>query len=478
MDRFEILEYYARDDVAGEIAKNAASREVAAAHVDGSYEPRPNALQYPSDVLHFAKRGVTSFHYSVEHWLNPMALTKENYASLRSGWDIILDIDSKLGVEEAKLAAAAIITFIEKYGVKNYGVKFSGRRGFHIALPWVMFPTEINSQQTRELYPEAPRAVAGFICERIRIGLMRELIKIRGMKNLQSSIDESMSKMNPFLFVGVNSANFNAEKVTQEGWEIIDSTMSPYSSVEVERNWGNRHMFRAPYSLNEKTWLVSMPIKRSDFPSFRAENAKPGNVKIVEFFSGEENEAERLLIDALDWAAERKKEPAPKPAIKRAYTDRIPEEMFPPCMRLILAGLRDGRKRSVFTLINFLRMCNWTWDEITARLYEWNRINPLPESFLLSQIRWSQRNSRTAPNCDNAQYYRDVGICQPDATCNGGTGAITVKNPINYVFRKMKPKTQNKPVEAVYSCSKCKDVFASMKGLNIHLSRTHGIVDL
>jgi len=450
MDRLEILEYYAREDVSSEIAKNAAAREVAAAHVDGSYESRPNTLQYPSDVLHFAKRGVTSFHYSVEHWLNPMALTKDNYTALRSGWDLILDIDSKLGVEEAKLAAAAIMTFIEKYGVKNYGVKFSGRRGFHIALPWVMFPKEINYRHARELYPEVPRAVASFVCEKISQTLMQSLIKTRGMKNLLSILEEPPSELSPYYF------------------------------VEVERNWGNRHMFRAPYSLNEKTWLVSVPISRSDFPSFRAENATPEKI-IVEgkFFSGEENEAERLVIDALDWASARKKEPEAKKEIKRTYEDRIPEELFPPCMKIILTGLKDGRKRSVFTLINFLRMCNWAWDEITARLYEWNKINPLPESFLLSQIRWSQRNARTAPNCDNAQYYRDVGICQPDATCTGGTNAITVKNPINYVFRKMKPKmrAQESDVNAVYSCSRCKQPFKTMNGLNIHLSRSHDVTD-
>src|SRR3989344_2992107 len=137
MNRLEVLEYYAREDVVKELVKNAAYREVAGAHIDGKYDARPNIVQFPSDIMQMAKKGVVSFYYSVEHWANPMALAKnsDNYQSLRTGWDLLLDIDSKLGIEEAQLTAAMIAKFIEKYNVKNYGVKFSGRRGFHIIMP-------------------------------------------------------------------------------------------------------------------------------------------------------------------------------------------------------------------------------------------------------------------------------------------------------------------------------------------------------
>jgi len=449
MNRLEVLEYYAREDVVKELVKNAAYREVAGAHIDGKYDARPNIVQFPSDIMQMAKKGVVSFHYSVEHWANPMALGKNsgNYQSLRTGWDLLLDIDSKLGIEEAQLTAAMIAKFIEKYNVKNYGVKFSGRRGFHIIMPWIMFPKQVNFRQTKELYPEIPRIVSRFICERISQDLMQSLIRLKGMKGLLSVLDSPPSEISPYYF------------------------------VEVERNWGNRHMFRAPYSLNEKTWLASVPIARNELASFRKEDASPDKVTIKPFFAGEENEAESLLLDALDWHSSLQKEPEKKKdEKKRSYENKIPEELFPPCIKLIFAGIKDGRKRSIFTLINFLRMCNWNWQEIEARLMEWNKIVPLPQNTIMIQIRWAQQNARTAPNCDNVHYFQDIGICQPDATCKGGTSLITVKNPINYPFRKMDlRKEKAEPPKEVYSCSKCKKPFETMKGLTIHLSRSHGI---
>ena len=200
---------------------------------------------------------------------------------------------------------------------------------------------------------------------------------------------------------------------------------------------------------------------------------------IKPFFVGEQNEAESLLLDALDWHASLQKEPEKKKEEKkRSYENKIPEELFPPCIKLIFAGIKDGRKRSIFTLINFLRMCNWNWQEIESRLMEWNKIVPLPANTIMTQIRWAQQNARTAPNCDNVHYFADIGICQPDATCKGGTDRITVKNPINYPLRKIdfRREKPERPKE-VYSCSRCKKQFETMKGLTIHLGRTHGISD-
>ena len=79
-----------------------------------------------------ARKGVTSFHYSVEHWQNPMAVhTESDYNSMRIGWDIIIDIDSKLGIEESQIAALTVIEMLEKYSILP-GVKFSGLSLIHI----------------------------------------------------------------------------------------------------------------------------------------------------------------------------------------------------------------------------------------------------------------------------------------------------------------------------------------------------------
>ena len=142
--RSQIINYYSNEEIASRIFRHATSREVAGALSDGSYEKRPNMLQFQSDVVQMARKGVTSFHYSAERWSNPMAISAGNYDSLRIGWDMVIDIDSKLGFDESKIGAMAVCDFLKKYGIKNHTVKFSGRRGFHVILPWEMFPTNIN----------------------------------------------------------------------------------------------------------------------------------------------------------------------------------------------------------------------------------------------------------------------------------------------------------------------------------------------
>jgi len=451
MYRHKIIEYYHRDDVASAISSSAAGREAAGVFSDGTYDARPNAIFYPNDVKQMAKKGITSFHISVEHWKNPMALSTEtkNYDELRVGYDIIIDIDSKLSIEEAKLASQLICEFLEKYGIKNYGLKFSGRRGFHISIPWKMFPKDIDFKPVAKQYPKIPRIIARFIRRGISENLMHELIKTRGAKQLLDILEEKPSKLSPYFF------------------------------VEVEKDWGSRHLFRAPYSLNEKTWLVSVPIKINELKNFHPDMAKPEKVKISEdFFMGEENEAESLLLDAMDWYATIKKEVKKKPPVRKTvWEKKIPEELFPPCMRIILSGMSDGRKRSIFTLINFLRMCNWSWDEIQEKLFEWNQKNkpPLPKTILLSQLRWSQNNTMNPANCDSNMFYIDIGICRPDHTCKGGTNRITVKNPINYPFRRMRLRKKQPYIS--YKCSRCSRGFKSMHGLSIHKARIHQIYE-
>ena len=433
MNRQQILEYYSREEIVNELIKNANEREVAGAFIDGSYDQRPNILQFPNDVVQMARKGVASFHFSVEHWTNPMQIIREKYQDLRIGFDFIIDIDSKLGLDEARIAAEMICSLLEKYGIKNYGIKFSGRRGFHICLPWESFPKEIDYKPLATLYPRVPRILAGFIREKISESLMKELIKRKGAKELMDILEEPPDKLDPFYF------------------------------VEVEKDWGNRHMFRAPYSLNEKTWLVSMPISKGQLKAFSPEVAKPEMVKIGEgFFKGEENEAENLLIEALDWNAMQEKVSKEKPKRMINWEKRVPEEFFPPCMKLILSGLSDGRKRSIFTLTNFLRMMNWSWTEIEEKVMEWNKKNKqeLPRNIVLGQLRWNQSNQMNPANCDADLFYRSIGICRPDEICKAGGKLI--KNPINYPFRKMRVRKRG------FSCGICNKEFKSMRSLNAH----------
>ena len=430
MNRTEILEYYTQKNIANEIVAYSENREVAGAFLDGRYAQRPNVVQYPADIKYLVLKGITSFHYSVEKWANPMSLTsKESYESNRIGWDYIIDIDSSIGMDGAKIVAENICNLLEQYGIKTYGIKFSGSRGFHICLPWQMMPKTINYTPTEKLYPSLPNILSSFIRHELSEKILKDLVK-----------------------------RFSAK---------VMGTDNPYNVVDIEKNWGNRHMFRAPYSLNEKSWLVSLPLKSID--DFSIDVVKPENIQIkASFFKkNKKNEAEGLIVDALEWYSKNTK-PSIKKQLNRKIVKmkrKIPEEFFPPCIKTILMGLKDGRKRSIFTLINFLRSVNWSYDEIWSRLEKWNQNNkpPLSKTIMLSQLKWNQTQDTMMPaNCDNDLFYKGIGIKCDKSKCN-------VKNPVNYAFRKYKPKRTS-----MFKCHICKKEFKTLNGLKIHIARIHG----
>jgi DNA primase catalytic subunit len=403
MNRKEILEYYSRPEILKHLIAVAQDREVCAATLSGAYTTRPDVLTYERDVLELVKQGAVSFHASVERWSNPMALaTGKDLTSLRLGWDLVMDIDSSIGIEGAKLAAKRIIKLLMHCGVKNIGLKFSGNRGFHLSVSFEAFPSKIDFVETAKRYPEIPRAIAGWIRKKIEEDLLHDLIKLKG----------------------------SVRELIQEG-EI--ERLTPFSFVEIEQSWGSRHLFRMPFSLNEKTWLVSLPIKMKELEKFKQVQARPNEIKYeTRFFQlAEPEEATELVIRAMDWQASKKKEV--KISSKKLPKKKIPESKFPPCIRKILGGIPDGRKRSIFILVNFLRKSGWSTQDVEKKIEEWNKKNkpPLPVTYVRTQLAWfARRGELLPPNCDNAAYYQDFGVCRPDAKCKG------VKNPVVYPFKK------------------------------------------
>ena len=206
-----------------------------------------------------------------------------------------------------------------------------------------------------------------------------------------------------------------------------------------------RHLYRAPYSINEKSELVSVPIKpeESEIMNFKKEMAKPDVVRTdVPFLSGDfiGEEAFDFLETAMYEAGKKiaissdrkrnKGSESPGGLRIKKRSGKIPPEMFPPCILNILKGLEDGRKRAEFVLRTFLSNMGWNWDEIKVFIMKWNKNNgkPLPENYLLSHIEWHRKQTRNLlpPACANPTYYRSMGVCQPDAICKN------IKNPIAY----------------------------------------------
>ena len=75
----------------------------------------------------------------------------------------------------------------------------------------------------------------------------------------------------------------------------------------------------------------------------------------------------------------------------------------------------------------------WKKDEIEKRIFEWNKKNrpPLRDNYISTQLKWFERQNRDLlpPNCDNQQFYKSFGVCQPDKKCK------KVKSPVVYPFK-------------------------------------------
>jgi DNA primase large subunit len=110
--------------------------------------------------------------------------------------------------------------------------------------------------------------------------------------------------------------------------------------------------------------------------------------------------------------------------------DSFAEKYFPPCIRLGLKGLSDGRKRFLFILVNFLKSIGWNSKDITDAVHKWNSRNkdPLSSQMIDAHLKYhlAKKSKAAPPNCISKGYYSDFGICKPDETCS------LVKNPLNY----------------------------------------------
>lgn len=412
----EALLYYKRQEIQKAIVQHAQDKEISGSFNMQGFSKRPDILEYPADVLEMVKRGITSFHCSEELWYNPLNISSNNSRKqldeLRKGWDLILDIDCK-EFEFSKIAAHYLVEAIQYHGIKSVYVKFSGNHGFHIGVPFEAFPKKVQEKDIKDLFPEAPRKIASYLQFMIEPHLRKALLEKYTPEQIASLIDKPL------------------EDITKKG------ILQPFAFLDIDTILiASRHMYRMPYSFNEKSGLVSIPITFNDILSFTKDKALPNNVRVDNPFlerNVEQNQANKLFIQAFDFKPTLQKEEKLK-KLEQQFEDlqeAALEQFFPPCIIKILQGLEDGKKRSLFVLNNFLSNVGWNKEQILQKINEWNKLNlqPLKEVYIKGQSGY--KNKVLPPNCDNNSYYKDMHLCNPDNLCR------MIKNPVNYTRRKI-----------------------------------------
>lgn len=471
------LSYYSKKEIKKVIYEFCKNRETIPLYKD-VFGKRPDTLEYESDVYELVKKGATSFHCSQEIWKDPLQIKKElskkELDELREGWDFLIDIDSKY-FDYAKIAVKIIVGSLKFHGIKNFGIKFSGSKGFHLIIPWKAFPEEYGGLKTKTMFPEWPRTIAQYLQEEfIKKNLEKEFSKIEDSENKKEFFYKKTNEkaLDGFVYELVckkcktKSISFFDKKTKKrifkcptcgdlmeklEEKPIYFSPDKKYNSYKnpefFEERYVNqknincvdlvlvssRHLFRSPYSLHEKTALCSCVLNEEELENFSPIDAKPEKVKIKEFYPEvEKNEAKRLLSSALDWAEKKEKENYQSFELKtiNLKDEKIDESYFPPTILKILEGMKeDGRKRALTILLSFFVSLNLSKEYIENKILEWNKKNyqPLKDGYIKSQINWFLRNKRLPPNYDKP-IYKELGVFMNENS---------FKNPLNYTIKEI-----------------------------------------
>ncbi len=427
VDFKKVWVWYSRESVQKALLEISKDREVISVFQDGGFGRRPDILQYPADITQSVANGTVAFHGSVERWTNPMnlgvGLGKKELDNLRKGWDVIIDPDVK-DFEISKIVAKSIINGLEKHKIKNYSIKFTGGKGFHIGVGFESFPDMINLQKTSARYPMLSHAIIEYLKWYLKDELKEKLLSLDDAEDLAKRAGKTLHDV------------------------VTENEFDPYKLVSMDL-FGSRHLFRLPFSLHESTLLVSLPINPEKIDRFTKEDATIDKAKIEEKFliPKIEGDGEGLVVEALDWASKFKvEEMVATPRKFNIQVKEVPEGFFPPCIKNILdTGLMEGRKRAVFILITFLRNMGWNDEKIEKRIFEWNEKNvpPLRANYLRSQLRWHFRQERNLlpPNCENDVFYRQLGLYD---ICCKEIDHSNVKNPVNVPLRRLREGRKHK----------------------------------
>jgi predicted RNA-binding Zn-ribbon protein involved in translation (DUF1610 family) len=524
-DHAYYLRHYKKDFIQKEICNLCKDREVAVKYGDKGFGKRPEVIRYPSEVFEFAKQGVTSFHVSEERWFDPLNLktgmSKKELDSLRKGWDLIIDIDSK-NWELSKSASYLVIKSLKEIGINNVTAKFSGNKGFHIAVPFESFPKEIDSKNTKDLFPEIPKKIASYLIDYINdnyilinsdekiilgdkiifsVSELKQIVKDEKKdEELVEYIcrfcgDKKKEKEEYYEYICPSCGKYLIEKNLSEDYkycpsclllklkklmnrQIIKNKLCSCGKEDFKARFNiasvvqidtllisSRHMFRCIYSLHEKSGRASVPINLDNIENilvFNKKDAEPDNIveeKNYYFLDKRDvkNEGYNLFMKLYEpkekhvvWITKEEVDSVKKDISNESefeiISEAVPEELFPPCIKRILNGIDDGKKRALFILTNFLFNVGWDKEGITNLLKDWNKKNkdPISETMLLGHIRYHsfKKDKVLPPNCTNEGYYKDLQFCVPDSFCKN------IKNPLNYTRKKIyieRISEKNKP---------------------------------
>ncbi|MCF7798732.1 hypothetical protein K9M74_02410 [Candidatus Woesearchaeota archaeon] len=526
------LSHYKHLKVRQHIVAHAENKEVSVMYGLAKFGKRPDVLTYENDVFELAKKKATSFHCSEELWENPLAIatgaSRKDLDALRIGWDLILDIDCP-DWRLSKLTSHLFVKALQDHGITAATVKFSGNKGFHIAVPFESFPSQIPFEGqmclTKDLFPEGPRKIASYLLSYLTENCAQvldqeqkvifagkhefsfadfEAILQKNNKTLVAHqcvdcnkvFEQQKNRQTKLVYQCEQCGFINKPKGAPElircekcsypvsskqnrssiGCPHCGSTNKPepkfnlLAVVEVDTVLiASRHLYRMPYALHEKSGLVSVPIRVEDILTFEKDIAKPENISFTIPFLDRSlavpGEGAQLLVRAFDdtyvpWEEEKR-----QTKIIDVPTDAISEDYFPPCIKNILAGLKDGKKRALFILVNFLRVSGWSAEQIKDFVYTWNEQNPEPlkEQYLKGQLFQIKKGKAPMPppNCSNKDYYISLLVCKPDDFCP------RIRNPAMYAKRKAElGKKKSKKKVSTTTKKSAKDSLARAKEQN------------
>lgn len=405
--------YYLRDDVKKRILSFSKSREIAVLFDAKYYGKRPMTINTSKEYDIIVKKGATSFHCGEERWENPLILGsdigEQEFNENKIGWDLVLDID---GVDFifSKIVACEILSFLKNELDVNYtSIKFSGNKGFHLGIPFEAFAGTYMNEDIKNLFPQIPRNMANYIVSNIKDKVSVKILEIE--KSL-----ENISK----------KYNINVDDLLDERGKLDSTKLVDVDTILIS----HRHLFRMPFSINEKSGLVSIPVNPDKIADFNRDDARVSNLENLdvydEFLFLDYNQEQGKYAKKLFEKSMEEIESFEDIQIKLHYNnekkneviiidEKVPEKNFPQTIKYILNNkFDDGRKRLVFVLLSFLVSVNWDFENIEKVMREWARKQNLQRNYLRGQINWFKNANKkiNPPNFNRDEYFVGLGVPQ------------------------------------------------------------------